>query len=636
MKNLKLMCCALGLAALAGCTGTAPLSKNLEADTKATRDKMDFLIKEQESQKKEGGLTVQDWPEISIKPLSTAQQNAKEMEWLTSIHITIDPAKNASIPASSIIRMFRDKGINIVTSLPLDLYSYNGFGVTDVNAETALLVFMGAMGLDYDIDNKRQLVTIEPMKSQSWTLNIGNRRTAFNTADGTSGNSSSSSSSPTGSSASGQVAGVGTYPGANPAMGPSGSPTSSPSSTSSSQSASTSSSGNSITTSDDVWGKLASELAQRVSVLVPKVSNTNEPATPNNGGAMPTPIPPSYGQPNNGSNIGNAGGQMAAGNSMYVRQNVGQFTINPETGEITVQAPKYIIKSLDKYLTEVQEMYNTTITFEGEIVTVTTDKNISEGIDWSAFNTFAGGSMTSIVQNSILGGAVLSSAAGTTSLVNSVTVGNQSIPGATSLFGVASKTQKFAAFNAFLSSIGQLKIKDTPRVITTSGAPVNFKNTITKHYQLFQQNAASGGVGSAAVATNTILVAYDTGMTLRLNPRYDVHTGLVRTQFSLDRTLVNGYETQVNPVSTGTGTGIQLINTLTPILANTLNNGELLLKNNDLVVVGGLTEDTENNSDSGTTGLMDTPLKNLTGQGSRNKSTTTYYFALRVLVAKKD
>jgi hypothetical protein len=592
------------------------MTKQNETDITETRAHLKTIIDETKGIKP-SNFTEQTEPTISIKPLAAEQQDAKAKEWLTKITgITLDPAKNAAIPATAIIRMFRDKGINIVTSLPLDLYSYNGFGVTNVNAETALIVFLGAMGLDFDIDNARHLITIQPLTPQTWIFNIGDRRTSFNAGtDSASSSNSGAAASPNTQSASSQQS-----MGGNAA--PQGGTTSTASSSTTANATTTgTSAANTFSTNDDMWKALSVELAQRLTILVPKTNSPTAAATTTIVPAISNPM--QFGQAQTGD-IG----------SLYNTQTVGRFSINPVTGAVTVQAPKYILKTLNEYLTKAQEMYNTTITFEGELVTVTTTNNISEGIDWSAFNNLSNGAFTSVIQNNILGGAVITPAAITGSVVNALTVGNAGIPGAGALLGLTSATHKFAMFNAFLSSIGQLKVKDKPIITTTSGTPVRFRNTVTRRYQQFQQTAASGGVGSAAVATNVIDVPYDTGMTLRLNPRYDAYTGLVRVPFSLERIILNGWEQKANPIVAGTT--IQIINTRTPILANTSNAGELLLKNNDLVVVSVMTEDTDDNTDSGVTGLIDGPLKSLAGQGARNKSTTTYYFALRVTVSKKN
>lgn len=620
MNTVQFQKTAIGLAALVtfSACSTTSMTKQNATDITETRAHLQTIIEETKGAKP-SNFTEQTEPSISIKPLGAQQQEAKAKEWLTNIKgITLDPAKNAAIPATAIIRMFRDKGINIVTSLPLDLYTYNGFGVTNVNAETALIVFLGAMGLDFDIDNARHLVTIQPLTPQTWIFNIGDRRTTFSAGNST--DSTSSSNSGIAASTSTQSAPPQQSMGGN--TGSQGGAAMSSASTSSSTPSGTQAT-NTFSTNDDMWKALSAELSQRLTILVPK---TNLP-----GAAATTAIVPAISNPMQFSQAQQAQTDIS---SLYNTQTVGRFSINPVTGAVTVQAPKYILKTLDAYLTKAQEMYNTTITFEGELVTVSTTNNISEGIDWAAFNNLSSGAFTSVIQNNILGGAVITPATGTSAVVNALTIGNSAIPGAGTLLGITSATHKFAMFNAFLSSIGQLKVKDKPIITTTSGTPVRFRNTVTRRYSQFQQNAVGGGVGSAAVASNTILVPYDTGMTLRLNPRYDAYTGLVRVPFSLERIILSGWEAQSNPIVTGST--VQIINTRTPVLANTSNDGELLLKNNDLVVVSVMTEDTDDNTDSGVTGLIDSPLKALTGQGARNKSTTTYYFALRVTVSKKN
>lgn len=629
MTHFKVISCLVLLFAVAGCSTSGnkqpeeKTSAKYEREHKEVREHLASLLKVPESGgEKTSTFVEQTDPTISLKMLSKQEQEAKEKEWLTKIRITLDPAKNAAVPMNAIIRMFREKGVNIVSNLPLDLYSYNGFGVTDVNAETALMVFIGAVGLDYDIDNSRQLVTIQPMKPKTWIFNIGNRRTSFSAG----GDNVASSGQSTGAAG---VSGTGIGGTSVGGVGGTGGTTTGQSATGISGAAPTGVNAMGISSSDDIWTKLSLELTQRLTILIPKAD------TQRNDAATVVPIVPGLTQTplSNGAPLDNAAASasFASNPALYNPQVVGRFSINPETGAITVQAPKYILEPLDKYLTKVQEMYNTLITFEGELVTVTTTENSTKGIDWSSFNNFGTDSL--VVQNNILGGAVITQAAGTTAAANALTIGNASIAGAGTLVGAVASNGKFAMFNSFLTSIGQLNIKDTPLVTTTSGTPVKFVNNVVRHYQQYQQTA-SASTATSSVATTTIDIPYSVGMTLRLNPRYDVNTGLVRTQYSLERSMISGWETKVNPITVGST--IQIINTQNPILANTTNDGELLLKNNDLIVVGGLTEDTDDKTYSGMTGFMDSPLKWLFGKSVRNKTTTTHYFALRVTIAKKD
>lgn len=628
LKNLLTVCTA---AVLAACSNMAPLSKKNDADTAEVRTRLDQFLTAQTGRPSSFSETDTEAPKISIKPLDAAQQAAHERKWLTDIqHISLDPASKEPIRAPALIRMLRAKGINIVSHIPLDLYSYNGFGVTDVNAETALLVFLGSMGLDYELDHVRKLVIIQPMKSATWTLNIGNRRTSFNAGDESTGNSTGTIGS-TGPAGSNNALGMGTtgaasssYYGAQPGTGTN--PLTSNAGAATTGGTSSTGSSNTITTVDSVWSTLLNELNQRLTILLPKTPG----AATNNPVAAPT-VPAFTQAVLPGGMPGDPNTANSAASQFYNLQKVGTAIVNADTGAITVQAPMYLMGPINEYMKGVVKKYNTTITFEAELITVTTSNKQSEGIDWTAFNQVNKGNYTTIAQNNILGGAVITPAQGTSAAVDALTIGNSMMPGANALFGLVSLTKHFAAFNAYLSSIGHLKIKETPIIQTTSDVPVKLKNTTIRRYQTYQQTAAQGGTGSAAVATNTIDVPYETGMILRLLPRYDVSTGLIRTTYAINRIMLQSWEPKINPITTANG-GVQIINTRTPILGSTEQNGELNLKNGQIVVVGGLKEDTDDDTTSGVTGLLESPLKALTGQDARNSTTTTYYFLLRVVV----
>lgn len=626
--NTLLTICAA--AVLAACSNMAPLSKKNDADTAEARGRLDQFLTAQTGRPSTFTETETEPPKISVKPLDSAQQAALERKWLTNIqHITLDPAAKEPIRAPALIRMLRAKGINIVSHIPLDLYTYNGFGVTDVNAETALLVFLGAMGLDYELDHARKLVVIQPMKQTTWTLNIGNRRTSFTAGDdsNTAATGTNGTTTPSGAGTTGSA--LGATPGIPSGYGTTaiGATTTLTGTTGTNNGTTTNGSSNTISAADSVWTTLLAELNQRVTILLPKTPGAPSPA----GG---TATVPAITQAAAQAGSGMAGDPNAANNTVsqfYHLQKVGTATVNADTGAVTVQAPQYLMRPINEYMKGVVKKYNTTITIEAELATVTTTNKQSEGIDWAAFNKLNNGQYTTIAQNNILGGAVITPAAGTDSVVDALSIGNTMLPGANALFGLVSLTKRFAAFNAYLSSIGHLTIKETPIIQTTSDVPVKLKNTTVRRYQTYQQVAAAGGTGGAAVATNTIDVPYETGMVLRLLPRFDVSKGLVRITYAINRMMLQGWEPKINPITTANG-GVQFINTRTPILGATEQNGELNLRDGQIVVVGGLKEDTVDDNASGITGLMDTPLKALTGTGSRNSTKTTYYFLLRVVV----
>lgn len=93
---------------------------------------------------------------------------------------------------------------------------------------------------------------------------------------------------------------------------------------------------------------------------------------------------------------------------MYRSQKLGTVSVNPDTGTITVQAPKWLQAEIDEYIKGVEREFNTAIHFEGRLILVSTTKDKSEGLDLTAFASFANGELGMIINNNPAGGITIS------------------------------------------------------------------------------------------------------------------------------------------------------------------------------------------------------------------------------------
>lgn len=565
-------------------------------------------------------------------------------EWLKTLRNVDLEIKNPT-GLTEVVKQLAQRGINIVSDLPLDSFTYTG-KVNATDAETALRAILGSVGLDYQTDDVRRLVVIKPMSSRTWFLNIGNRKSSYSSAGGASNSSTGSTglnanAGQTGSSATGMT---GTSSGLGTSM--SGLGTSSGSSLSSGTSnagtqatitsnASTTSAGTVVNASDDFWTSLSNELNVRMSVMVPRASLYRSLAQGGNalggvpGGAMP-PVPMVGAAPQMIPAAGNMGigGVGNNPNDLYIPRRVGSYSINPETGAITVQAPHWVLSDLDTYLKRVQDMYNTDITFQGEVVLVTSNKANSEGLDISSFAKWASGRWGAVLANNALGGVTVSFANG---LIPAVVAGNQPVNGP--LIGVRSAADGLQVFNAFLAEVGKVSVVQRPLVTTTSGVPGVFAKKSTDYFNIVTQQAAAGVTGTATTATQNILVQVDSGIELSVNPRIDISTGLIRTQINVNQVINSG--TKSIPQVVTVGNNIQTINSDVPLLTKQNVNGEVLLRDGDLIVLGGQIEDNMTANESGLPG-HDGPLGGILGVKKAVRGGQTYYFALRVAVTKRQ
>lgn len=557
----------------------------------------------------------------------THMANAKGSEWLKRQKVSINV--RSPITLASVVESLAAQGVNISSDLKLNAYSFVG-RINETDAETALKIILGSTGLDFVVDDVRKVVVIRPMSSRSWYLNIGNRKSNFS-AEAAKGSvlANGSTTDPLGnSSGSGATGGGQAF-----------------NSGATQLNTDVAGAGAGVSTQDDFWGSLSKEMESRLSVLVPReMAAKDAGAAPAGGAGMNVPplpqaiapvAPPGFGpQPSQQQSTSAAGGSPGANapsdENGFVKRQIGSYSINPETGAVTVQAPTWILNDLDIYLKRVQEMYNTDITFSGEVILVTTNKDDSEGIDLNAFASFASGKFGFVVQNNALGGLTLSTAAGA---LASLTAPNQPVGGA--LVGATYNNGRNALqiFNAFLSEQGNVSVVQRPLITTTSGVPGIFSKKFTDYYNTISQEAVAGSTGAPVTATRNNLIPVDFGTELRINPRIDVSTGLIRAQLTLNQALQSGTKTIQQTITAGNNS--VTVPTAIPIVTRQNLSGEILLRDGDLVVVGGQSEDSGTTNANGLPGQNGPVGAGIFGVKQTTQTKQTYYFALRVSVNKR-
>lgn len=554
-------------------------------------------------------LTLETGTALSISRLTEKEQSARKRQWLSSIKVTILPAKsrkgNITAPADAIFMEFRNNGINIASKLPLTDYVYTGAGVKAVDAETALTLFLGGMGLDYEIDDDTRTVHVVPMRSQTWRINISNRNTSYAPEGSNSGNATAPAATP-----SPMMNGMG---GGMPGMSPS--------------SASTTSSPTGITwtAQDTFWRTIRDELDSRLTIMVPNKGTAPAPAL---APANNAPFTPSMGSMGAGSSQTNCQSQL------YSCQQVGRATVNPDTGSITVQAPGYLLREISKYLDSVKAIYNTPLVFKGRIFTLTTSQDKSEGFDIQAFAKFASGRYGALVANNPLGGVSISFPQG--SNIPNATVGNPGVIGSGSLIGVASPIDGLQIINSYLSGLNNMSQSLDVPINAVNGSPARFDSLETRYWFNYTSQLSGGNATSGAIASNNNTpVPYNVGFELSLFPNYDPTTRTVRTHLRLARNIVSGYDRTQQFITAGDK--ITPVDVAIPRLSKPTLETEAVLKEGDIILIGGLAADEASDSENGVTGLKDAPvLGGFFGKATRNKQKTTTYIALQVKVGNVE
>lgn len=574
--------------------------------------------------------------------------------WLRNITVDINAGNPTSL--SQIVAQFAAKGVNVSSDLALDNITFVG-RVNRTDAESALRIVLGSSGLDYDVDDLRKIVTIKPISARTWYINLGNRRSAFSTA-GTQGSGNGNGSQgggagqQSGQGQQGMQSGQGGQAGGSPQNGGNSSDmqgggngqASSNTSQTSSTSGSDSSGSIGVSNNEDFWGALSRELTSRLNVLVPVPKNAGYRGSGTistggmvSGAALPSPalpgmpmaggMPNQYGPGFQGPAMPGALPSDGAGgvSDLYVSKKVGTFALNPETGAITVQAPHWVLSELDTYFTRTAKMFNTLVSFEGRLVLVSNGRNKKEAFDIQRFAQFASGRYGAVISNNGLGGVTVGFQPGST--IPTVSAGGQSVGGA--LLGIVSAKDGLQIFNDYLEEYTDTLIIQKPRLATTSGVPGTYSNFNRDYYTLVSQSATSGNTGAAVQATTTTLNPIDFGTELQVYPRFDIATGMMRTAIKL-RSVVKEGEKPIQQQLT-VGNGVQSVTQSIPLPRELKLGGEVLLRDGDLIIVGGQTEDALQTNENGVPG-PDGPIGGVLGTKRSTRSGGTYYFALKVTI----
>lgn len=301
----------------------------------------------------------------------------------------------------------------------------------------------------------------------------------------------------------------------------------------------------------------------------------------------------------------------------------GRMTVNQDTGTLTVQAPRALLARIDKYILRLKQTMGTRLVFEGRIFLVTQEDQSSRGIDWSNFFTFAQEKYGLTVTNNALGGVTVNPPTSEAGL--SVATGSDI---ASNALGLVSRDNVFQIFSAFLESQGQVSTIQRPFVTTTSGVPAGFSQTNKTYINNITEQASQNQVGNQISRQNT-LVPFEFGTTLRVHPEYDPKTDQVRALISLVQVIQSGFVELDQFVSDGLSS--KPVTTRVPVDQRIDLQGEAILKNGAMVLLGGQQFETETSGSRGIPILRDLPLlKDFFGSSEKSKNTSTYYFALSV------
>jgi general secretion pathway protein D len=304
-----------------------------------------------------------------------------------------------------------------------------------------------------------------------------------------------------------------------------------------------------------------------------------------------TGVPP---QPATGRNAGSAAQGIAVSPNPATLQQSGttvtrrstfreaaSVIVNPETGILNVRATARQHEKIQEFLDQVMASARRQVLIEATVAEVTLSQNYQQGIDWSRVRADSLASGLSLIQagSSITGAGLF-------------TLGIRDV---SSSGGVFSATLKL------LENYGNVKVLSSPKLSVLNNQTAMLKVVDNLAYFTIKADTATSNTSTTTTYT-TNLYSVPVGLVMNVTPQISGNDSVL---LNIRPSISRKYGTVVDPHPELQKLGIK--NEI-PVIRTREMESILRVDNGSVAVMGGLMEDSVDNSDQGVPGLAGIPL----------------------------
>ena len=300
--------------------------------------------------------------------------------------------------------------------------------------------------------------------------------------------------------------------------------------------------------------------------------------------------------------------------------------VDRHAGLIIVRAMPGELRDVANYLDNAQSSLQRQVILETKIIEVKLNDSFQAGIDWTALSdsqrNFVGNA--SVVDN--LSGATTINAAGNASVTSALSLDDTEFA---NLFTVGGGSSTFGALISLLNTQGEVQVLSSPRISTVN----NQKAVIKVGSDEFFVTEVSSNTSSNSVTTTTspdiTLTPFFSGIALDVTPQISVDGEVILHIHP----SVSEITDQVKNITVG-GQTQQL-----PLAFSTVRESDSVVraKNGQVVVIGGLMQNTSSDADGGVPGISDVPVVgNLFKQQRKVNSRSELVILLRPIVVDSN
>ncbi len=257
--------------------------------------------------------------------------------------------------------------------------------------------------------------------------------------------------------------------------------------------------------------------------------------------------------------------------------------INQQSGIVIARAKPTQLREIENFLSATQTQISRQVTLEAKILEVTLDENHQDGVNWE-----------SIVKEGINKVPLLTGVGG---VMNPSTFA--------SVFTVGAHSGDFRAFVELMETQGKTNVLSSPRISTLNNQTAIIKVGQDEYFAYDINTSSSSGIATSNVSSNATIIStpfprldvFFSGIALDVTPQIDDNEEITLH--------IHPSITQVTEVTKTFGNNIGAL----PMALTTVRESDSIVKakNGQIIVLGGLMQETNTENKEGITGLARIP-----------------------------
>ena len=288
------------------------------------------------------------------------------------------------------------------------------------------------------------------------------------------------------------------------------------------------------------------------------------------------------------------------------------IVVDRHAGLVIVRAMPGELRDVEAYLADAQDSLQRQVILETKIIEVNLNDSFQSGIDWTAISNDGD---TTFGINSVVNG----------SSPGSVVNGN----GFANLFTASGTSDNFNALIQLLNTQGEVQVLSSPRVSTVNNQKAVIKVGSDEFFVTEVSSSTSSSASSTTTSPEITLTPFFSGIALDVTPQISANDEVILHIHP----SVSEITDQTKNITVG-GQTQQL-----PLAFSTVRESDSIVKakNGQVVVIGGLMQNSSSNDDGGISGLSEIPiLGSLFKQKKKVNSRSELVILLRPIVVNAN